>query len=256
MNEKELLRIRELEAKCYVAVGGPRRQNDDWDADICPAALDPRLIREREEMVLRARDRKPAAASKEALAELIEENRNSARHREALLLHQEEKMDYIQGRIFHINTFLKELKKINLTFEYNQFSAFGLRGLNCRNNSSDPLYFATTVQTDYMPEFSQYRLDNHGHVVSERFRGWRDVLMVLIENDIIKAEDALRVFGDVQGPRKNWWGRKLYCRRNNVCPLCEKRWCICKNRWEDLRADKYSRLPDVQEFMAMLRKKK
>ncbi len=65
MNDRELLRIKELEANGYVAVGGPRRQNDNWDADISPAAQDPRFIREREDMMLRARDRKPAAASKE-----------------------------------------------------------------------------------------------------------------------------------------------------------------------------------------------
>jgi hypothetical protein len=44
MNDRELLRIKELEANGYVAVGGPRRQNDEWDADICPAALSLRRL--------------------------------------------------------------------------------------------------------------------------------------------------------------------------------------------------------------------
>ena len=88
-------------------MGGPNSSNDNWDEDICPAALDPRLIKEREEMLLRSRDRRPAAASVEALQKPFEENRDNARHREALFPRQEEVETVCLGRILHENTFLR-----------------------------------------------------------------------------------------------------------------------------------------------------
>ena len=80
--------------------------------------------------------------------------------------------------------------------------------------------------------------------------------MNLILKDELKEKDVERVFGKAKGPRKSRWLRTLYAHRNNICPECEKQWCICKDRYEGLRSDAYSRLPSVQEMMAQIRKKK
>jgi hypothetical protein len=146
---------------------------------------------------------------------------------------------FVPGKMMHKDEFLRLLKTIDPTFFYNDFSALGLRGLNyLRSGLAIPL---TSVQDGLMIEWSQLRTDAHGIGTNEKYRGWRTVLMNLIDKGALNEEQVHRVFGKPTGPRAKRWLRNLFVIRNGYCRDCEQKLCVCRELGEGARADAHRR---------------
>ena len=217
---------------------------DQFDEQFSNPALDqyllenPALAQELDDIEKRSQDAKPSAEVQELTAEQREANLESARRYK--FDRQQEVTSYVPGRMLTSRQFLRMLRQINPAFEYNDYVAVGLRGLNLVINGE--LTYLTSVQDGMMLEWSQLREDDHGVGTNEKYRGWRTVLMNLIQADIVTEEQVHLVFGKPAGPRADRWFRNLYMKRNKICRDCGQPQCVCSQIGETSRADNHSRL--------------
>ena|SRR5579863_393131 len=70
------------------------------------------------------------------------------------------------------------------------------------------------VHIPYMPEWSLWRLDDHGLLNGEAARGWRTVLYHLIKNKVITEAQYKEWFGEPKGLPATLHKRDLYELRN------------------------------------------
>ena len=118
------------------------------------------------------------------------------------------------GRILSQGEFLYLLQKIRPDAFYNNFSVDGLVGLNIIGDHGEPLYTGTAVQLGEMPEYETLRVDEYGLPGRSKYRGWRTVLLRLIEARIVREDDVKRVFGEASGPEAVPYLKALYAIRN------------------------------------------
>ena len=168
---------------------------------------------------------------------LRESNVNAVRR--FRLTHQEDYVDWVPGKILWLGDFLCMLQKIRPDAFYAEYSYLGLRGLGFVVNGK-PEYSGVSVANGNMPEWSQLRVDARGLPLSERFRGWRTVLLGLIQRGYITVDQCNAVFGSPGGPRSRPWYRTLYAIRNGRCAECGCEACECPDGWDYLRADNYA----------------
>lgn len=70
------------------------------------------------------------------------------------------------------------------------------------------------VQVGYMHEFSTLWFDKHGLPLNEKWRGWRTVILRLIQKEFITEAQADAVFGKATGPASRRHNEQLYFFRN------------------------------------------
>jgi hypothetical protein len=76
-------------------------------------------------------------------------------------------------------------------------------------------HYVCGVQACMMYEYSVIYVDSHGLPLNEKKRGWRTVLLRLIQNSFITEEDAHRVFGEpTSGAVSRRYREQLYWFRN------------------------------------------
>lgn len=208
------------------------------DQEFANPALDqymlehPELSSEIADLERRIQDRKPASQYVEAAQSLHDDNVEQSK--KFRFDRQSEVTDYVPGRLLHMREFMRLLLKLNPTFSYNEFSEVGRRGLNYVNDGK--LTYITSIQEGYAIEWSQLRTDDHEVGTSEKYRGWRSVLMTMIEKGIVTEDKVHEVFGKPTGPRAPRWFRNLFLIRNQYCRDCESKLCVCKEQAERLRA--------------------
>lgn len=120
-----------------------------------------------------------------------------------------------------------------------EFSYMGLRGIGFVIGGMAQ-YSGVSIANGNMPEWTKLRLDRWGVPTSEQYRGWRAVLLGLIQRGHITETQANETFGKPSGPRSRPWYRTLFAIRNNRCAECGKEHCECSDGWDYLRADNYS----------------
>lgn len=230
--------IAELKARGAIEVkdGTGSGFDDDLPLD---AALenDPVLAQEVAELEARQHDIVPPSQHVEAAQAAREDNLE--RVRKFKFDRQQEVTDYVPGQVMHMDVFLKKLQTLNPTFFYNDFSALGMRGLGYVKNGV--AVGLTSVQEGISIEWSQLRTDQYQIGTSEKFRGWRTVLMNLIDKEILTQEQVHSAFGKPTGPRAKRWFRRLWIIRNGYCADCEQKLCVCNGIGESARADAYAR---------------
>lgn len=74
--------------------------------------------------------------------------------------------------------------------------------------------YITYVHLPYMPEWSTWRLDDHGLLNGESARGWRTVLYYLIQRKVLSEEKVSEIFGEPHGPASTLHRRALWKLRN------------------------------------------
>lgn len=151
-----------------------------------------------------AQDREEAARQHEMSCEAVKHLRWES---------QDELAKIRLGRILSENEFLRLLRKINQGFWYNDYVIRGFRGLNIEQGNVGSLYCGA-VQAGFMPEFSTLRIDNHGLVTREAYRGWRSVLLKLYDLKVITEAQADRVFGKAAGPGATQYLKDAQRKRN------------------------------------------
>lgn len=201
---------------------------------------DPKLLSELIDIEKRTHDARPSQINFEAAKAMFEQNMATEAVRECQWLRQDEVTSFVPGRMMTSNEFLGLLRKIRPDAFYNDYVILGRRGLNVVNPLRLKPYFVTTVQNGQMIEWTQMRTDEHNIPTNEKYKGWRAVLMTLIEREIISIEQGDAVFGKPTGERSNRWYRTLSIMRNARCPDCLKQLCTCKTFGDSLRADNYA----------------
>jgi hypothetical protein len=215
----------------------PGRGFQDDDVVQSEEQLGPELVKRVEELEDRIANAKVSSGADELAAKWREGNANAVRNQR--LPFQADLTDWHPGRIMWMGDFLTRLQLIRPDFFLAEFSHLGLRGLGY-SVGGIATYSGVSVQNGNSPEWSEFRVDAHGVMSSEKKRGWRAVLLALIRQDIITIEDSDRIFGkaELSNRSRPWW-RALYAIRNGICPECRKQLCVCADGYDSLRADNY-----------------
>lgn len=76
--------------------------------------------------------------------------------------------------------------------------------------------YITYLHIPWMPEWSTWKLDDHGLLNGESARGWRTVLYQLVKNRVITEQQMTDIFGEPHGPASVLHRRALWKLRNDV----------------------------------------
>lgn len=88
-------------------------------------------------------------------------------------------------------------------------------GLWCCPPDSQEMQYVCYLQVPFMPEWSVLRLDRHGLPNGEDYRGWRTMIMQLIQKGILTEKKAHRIFSTpTDGIVSRRYRRSLYFYRN------------------------------------------
>ena len=127
--------------------------------------------------------------------------------------HEAERM----GKAMHANELMRGLKACGLECGLRKTKLRQMMGLDgvVKINGVLQVQYLCWVQVPWMPEYSVMYFDDHGLPTSEKYRGWRTVLIQLIQHGAIREADALRVFGEPTGqPVARRFKQLLYAIRN------------------------------------------
>lgn len=138
--------------------------------------------------------------------------------------HQEEFKTQREGRILHMNEFLGRLKSAGLNAWYTEkggmaktlglyISHEGTRS-GCNHVAGAPHYICF-VQVPLMQEYEEMFFDIHDVPLGVKRRGWRTVLLRLIESGFLTESKAHEVFGEpASGPVSRRYRHYLQYLRN------------------------------------------
>lgn len=123
-----------------------------------------------------------------------------------------------RGRVLHCLEFLRMLETIIPAYLSANIRK-GLSGLAVyKPKEVDGVrtdwQYVCGVQVGFCYEYSVLHLDSRGLPLNEKWRGWRTVLLRLIQLGFVTEEQARNVFGEATGPRSRRYNDQLYCFRN------------------------------------------
>lgn len=161
--------------------------------------------------------------TKEEAQRLFEEN-TEARKRFRWSQQDEFKIQR-KGRILHMNQFLTMLRECGLNAWYT--SKGGMRGTlglyvqhsglftKCTHASGEG-HYVCFVQAPYSQEYEELHFDQYDVPLGSKRRGWRTVLLRLIESNLLSEDAAHKVFGmPATGPVSRRYRETLHSYRNN-----------------------------------------
>lgn len=150
-----------------------------------------------------ATHKQTGSQAKEEFYRLFEQNVDS--RKQFRWTQQEEFKQRRVGKILHMNEFLRLLRKAGLDSWYT--SKGGMRGTlglyvlhtgmfsKCQHERDVPHYVGF-VQVPFMQEYEELHFDRYDVPLGSKRRGWRTVLLKLVEQKLISEERAHEVFGD------------------------------------------------------------
>lgn len=140
-----------------------------------------------------------------------------------LIIDSADKAAARKGRIMHCLEFVDKLSTIRPAYLSANIRK-GLTGLAVYNpkdvRQEDGTFkrvdwqYVCGVQVGYMWEYSVVHIDDHGLPLNEKWRGWRTVLLRLIQLGHITEEQALQVFGEPTPAGAKRYLEQLYYWRN------------------------------------------
>lgn len=136
-----------------------------------------------------------STSRQEALAVLSEENKRATAA--SRIADQDELATWRPGRIMHVSELMRKLHQVCRSPKLNEHGAMGMVGLSVEMPSSkgSVRQYVCAVPAGNMPEYSQIRLGKHGEVINEKYRGWRTVLLRLLEIGAVTESSLEKVFG-------------------------------------------------------------
>lgn len=203
-----------------------KKSGESWSDELDRmAGRDAELVAELER---RGEYVKSTEQSIELHQQLFEENANAVR---GSRWKNQAELAHWGSRFVNFMSMGELLRKLNKVGElagfrafYNDFSRGGLRGINLVNRWGSQKKFLCAAQNGWMPEFSIMRFDEHFLPQNEQYRGWRTVLLRLIDNGFATEEQVHQIFGkptDGIGSRR--YREELFATRN---------YCPAPNPWE------------------------
>lgn len=144
---------------------------------------------------------KSSQQSREEFFRLFEKNAGSRRQHQ--FPNQEELKLQREGRILHMNEFLARLKRCGLNCWYSEKGGMpktlGMyvghdKTSRCSHEFGAPHYVGF-VQVPFMQEYEELNFDQYNVPLGSKRRGWRTVLLRLIEQRLLTVEKADEIFG-------------------------------------------------------------
>lgn len=142
--------------------------------------------------------------TKEEVHRLFEMNKAS--RQENQFPNQDELKKSRVGRVLHMNEFLRLLRTAGLNAWYNDRSGMaGTTGLNihhngmyselCKHEPREPHYIGF-AQVPFMQEYEELYFDRYDVPLGSKRRGWRTLLLKVIENKFVTEQQADKIFGE------------------------------------------------------------
>lgn len=161
--------------------------------------------------------------TKEEAQRLFEENRDARKKYRWTM--QDEFKGAREGRILHMNNFIQMLRECGLNCWFNEKGGMPKTlGLNvahkglftkCKHKVGES-HYVTYAQVPLMQEFEELFFDPYDVPLGSKRRGWRTVLLRLIEEKLLDETTAHRVFGEpATGPVSRRYRETLHSYRNN-----------------------------------------
>jgi hypothetical protein len=103
------------------------------------------------------------------------------------------------GRSIHIRQFVRMLNTLpRRRWMLNSWSIRGMRGLSVSRGGSRPAYVCA-LDDPVMPEWSKLELDEHNLPKRLVSRGWRAVILTLLDQGLVTEHEIQRLFGFAGG---------------------------------------------------------
>ena len=139
---------------------------------------------------------------------------NMERHRHFRLRDQQDIASDRPGRRLHIVQFIRILNTLpRRKFMLNPWSVRGMRGVSLSRGGKEPSYIMA-LDDGVIPEWSKIELDDHGLIKKLASRGWRAVLLTLLDQGIITEKEMLERFGFAGGIAGGLFRKYLFEHRN------------------------------------------
>lgn len=151
------------------------------------------------------RHARTSAATQDEYYRLFEANTDA--RKEYRWAHQEDFKARREGRILHMNQFLRMLRECGLNCWYTHKGGMPKTlGLNVCHEGMRPgcfgkhewgeSHYACFVQVPFMQEYEELFFDRYDVPLGVKRRGWRTVLLRLIEAKLLDQRKAHEVFGE------------------------------------------------------------
>jgi len=155
---------------------------------------DPALLEAIAEYAGRVSDATPSQESLETLAERKEFNDTNAQQYQFVTPAEYADAGARIGQVKHSSTIVRRLQKAGVNCWTRTHPQAGKVTLVVQRESLPPEVGAW-MQIGFMPELTVMRFDDHGVPTTEKFRGWRTVILQLILKGVISEKSADEVFG-------------------------------------------------------------
>jgi hypothetical protein len=140
---------------------------------------------------------------------------NIERHRHFRVRDQQDIASDRPGRRLHIVQFIRILNSLpRRKFMLNPWTIRGMRGVSLSRGGKEPQYIMA-LDSPIIPEWSHLELDEHGLPKKLTSRGWRAVLLTLLDNGYITEDEMLERFGFAGGIAGGLFRKYLFEHRNH-----------------------------------------
>lgn len=167
---------------------------------------DPALAAEIADYESREKHHGTGSQSVEEYYRLLETNKSA--RKEHRFADQDELKTKREGKILHMNEFMHKLKAAGLNAWYtNKGGMARTLGLYIAHEGLKPAcqhengagHYVGFVQVPYMQEFEELHFDRYDVPLGSKRRGWRTILLKLIEQGMLTEAKAHEVFGVPDG---------------------------------------------------------
>lgn len=178
---------------------------DSYDDEFVHGDEDnPRLAEEVQKYADGDRHETTSTQTKENLIDLNE--RNEAQVKKFQIDKQEELKHHREGKIFHMNEFIRRLRSTGLDAWYTHKGGMpgtlgvfilheGRKPACMSKHSNGQPHYVGFAQVPFMQEFDEIRVDDHNLPVGFKRRGWRSLLLALISERVLTESQAHESFG-------------------------------------------------------------
>lgn len=119
------------------------------------------------------------------------------------------------GTVLDYRVFLQRLNKI-IPARYSSFAKNKMLGLQvwAATSHGGEWQFVCGAQPFIVPEFSTMYFNSHNVPTSEKYRGWRTVLLRLILSGFVTEDQVIKEFGQASGRDSGPYRQTLHAYRN------------------------------------------
>jgi hypothetical protein len=198
----------------YESNGRIARQIDQYQFDLENQVRIEREILQAQESAPSMYSDKVSKRARDAWEERLWQNMEA--HRHFHVRDQDEMVSDRPGRKLHSVQFVAMLNTLSRRrWILHPFAIRGMRGLRVSRGGAEPRYIMA-LDDGVMPEWSRLEVDDHGLVKKLAARGWRAVLLTLLDQSLVTEAEILKLFGFASGVSGALFRKYLFEHRNRT----------------------------------------